>query len=56
MMRVYNENNEQLPEGFARSCCKTVSTILLQKLFNNFDVCKHYSGTHLLVEDVSHGF
>ena len=54
----YNENNEQqqLPEGFANSCYKIVSTILLQKLINDFAVCKHYSGTLLLVEDVSHGF
>ena len=53
-----NENNEQqqLPEGFANSCYKIVSPILLQKLINDFAVCKHYSGTLLLVEDVSHGF
>ena len=58
MMRVYNENNEQqqLPEGFANSCYKIVSTILLQKLINDFAVCKHSNGTLLLVEDVSHGF
>ena len=57
-MRVYNENNEQqqLPEGFANSCYKIVSTILLQKLINDFAVCKHSNGTLLLVEDVSHGF
>ena len=43
----YNENNEQqqLPEGFANSCYKIVSPILLQKLINDFSVCKHYSGT-----------
>ena len=35
---------------------KIVSTILLQKLINDFAVCKHYSGTCLLVEDFSHGF
>ena len=58
MMRVYDENNEeqQLPKGFSNSCCKTGSPILLQNLINNFDDCKHYSGTFLLVEDVSHGF
>ena len=58
MIRVYNENNEkqQLPEGFANSCYKIASPILLQKLINDFVVCKHYSGTLLLVEDVSHGF
>ena len=57
-MRVSNENNEQLqlPEGFANSCYKIVSPIPLQKLINDFVVCKHYSGTLLLVENVSHGF
>ena len=57
-MGVSNENNEQhqLPEGFANSCYKIVSTILLQKLINEFAVCKHDSGKRLLVEDVSHGF
>ena len=56
-IKVYNENNEQqqLP-GFANSCYKIVSPIILQKLINNFAICKHYSGTMLLVEDVSHGF
>ena len=40
----YNENNEQqqLPKGFANSCYKIVSPILLQKLINDFAVCKHY--------------
>ena len=54
----YNENNEQqqLPKGFANSCYKIVSLILLQKLINDFAVCKHCSGTLLLVEYVSHGF
>ena len=43
----YNENNEQhqLPECFANSCCRIVSSILLQKLINDFAVCKHFSGT-----------
>ena len=38
IMRVSNEKNEQqqLPEGFASSCYKIVSPILLQKLINNF--------------------
>ena len=54
----YNENNErqELPEGFASSCYKIVSPILLQKLINSFAVCKHCSGTLLLAENVSHGF
>ena len=53
-----NDNNEQqqLPEGFANSCYKIVLRILLQNLINDFAVCKHYGGTLLLVEDVSHGF
>ena len=57
-MRVSNENNEeqQLPEGFANSCYKIVSPILLQILINNFAVCEHNSGILLLVKDVSHGF
>ena len=34
----YNENNEQqqLSEGFANSCYKIVSPILLQELINDF--------------------
>ena len=57
-MRVSNENNEhqQLSEGCANSCYKIVSAILLQNLINDYAVCKHYSGTLLPVEDVSHGF
>ena len=58
IMRVSNENNEQqqLPEGFANSSYKIVSPILLQKLINDSAVSKHYSGTLLLVEDFSYGF
>ena len=58
IMRVSNENDkqQQLAEGFANSCYKIISPILLQKLINDFAVCKHYSGKLLLVEDVSHGF
>ena len=54
----YNENNEQqhIRECFANSCYKIVLPIPLQELINDFDVCKHYSGTLLLVEDDSHGF
>ena len=53
-MRVLNENNEQqqLPKGFGKSCYKIVSPILVQKLINDFAICKHYSGTLVLVEDV----
>ena len=57
---IYNENNEQqqLSEGFANNCYKTVLPILLQNLTNDFAVCKHCSGTLLLVKDAtsSHGF
>ena len=50
----YNENSEQQQsyEGFANSCYKIVSPILLQELINDSTVCKHCSGTFLLVEDV----
>ena len=56
-----NENNgqQQLPEGFANSCSKIVTSILLQKLINDFAVCKHQkycSGTLLLAKDVNRGF
>ena len=42
MMRVIIKKNEQqqLPEGFTNSSDKIVSPILLQKLINNFAVCK----------------
>ena len=54
----YNENNEQqqLPEGFANNYYKIVTPILLQKLINDFTVCKHQkhcSRALLLAEDVS---
>ena len=54
---TYNENNkqQQLPEGFVNSCYKIVSPILLQKLINDFAVCKHQkhlSGTLLHAGDV----
>ena len=59
-LRTTSGNNEQqqLSEGFANSYCEIVSPILLQELVNNFAVCKHYSGTLLLVEDAtsSHDF
>ena len=49
-----DNNDESL--GFANSCYKIVSSILLHKLINDFAICKYYGGTLLLVEDVSHGF
>ena len=51
----YNENNEQqqLSKGFANNCCKIVSPVLLQELINDFAVCKHCSGTLLLVQKQS---
>ena len=54
----YNKNNkqQQLSKDFPNSCYKIVSLILLQKLINDFVICKHCSRTLLLVEDVSHGF
>ena len=53
----YNENNDQqqLPEGFSKCCNKIFLPILLE-LYRNFAICKHCSGTLLLLEDVSHGF
>ena len=55
-----SENNEQqqLSEGFAKGCYKTVSPILPQEFIDDFAVCKHCSVTLLLDEDVtsSHSF
>ena len=47
-----SENNEQqqLSEGFAISCYKIVSPILLQELISDFTVCKHCSGTLYLMK------
>ena len=49
MMRVKNNEQQQLPEGFANNCYKIVSPILLQKLIDDLQALS-------LVEDVSHGF
>ena len=51
-----SENNEQqqLSEGFANSCYKIVSPILLQELIKDFAICKLCSGT--LFEDVTSSF
>ena len=38
-----NNEQQQLLEGFAYSCYKIVSPILLQKLINDCAVSKHYS-------------
>ena len=55
---TYNENNDQqqLPEGFANSCYKKAGPLILLKVISNFAVGKQCSGTLLVVEDVSHGF
>ena len=50
-----NTEQQQLSEGFANICYNIASPILLQELINDFEVCKHCSGTLLLVED-SHDF
>ena len=50
-----NSEQQQLSEGFANISYRIVSPILLQDLINDFSVCKHCSGTLLLVED-SHDF
>ena len=47
-----SENNEQ-QQCFAKSCYKKLSPIFPQELINDFAVCKHCSGTLLLVEDVT---
>ena len=51
----YNENNEQqqLSWGFANNCYKIVSPVLPQELINDFAVCKHCTGTLLLVQKQS---
>ena len=49
-----NSEKQQLPDGFANSCYKIISPILLQKLIKDFAICKHKIGALLLVEDVSH--
>ena len=57
MMRIVMKIHEQqqLPEGFVKSCYKIVSSVLLQELINDFAVCKHSSGTLLLVDDDGFG-
>ena len=53
---IYNENYEQkqLSEGFANSITNSSTTTN----YDDFAICKHCSGTLLLVEDAntSHGF
>ena len=55
LLKIRNSNSI---EGFANSWYEVVLPILLQESINNFAVCKHCSGTLLLVEDVtsSHDF
>ena len=50
-----SENNEQQQssEGFANSCYKIVSRILLEELINDFVICKHCGETLLLSENVT---
>ena len=51
-----DKEQQQLSEGFANSCYKIVSPILLQELINDFAFSKHCSET--LFEDAisSHSF
>ena len=52
-----NNGRQQLPAGFVNSCYKLVTPILLQKLMNDFSVCKHQkhcSRTLLLAEELIH--
>ena len=50
-----NNKLQQISEGFANSCNKILSPILLQELINEFAVCKHCNGTLLLVQEVTSG-
>ena len=58
--KAASENNkeQQLSEGFANSCYKIVSPVLLQALTNDFAIYKHCITTPSLVKDVtsSHDF
>ena len=68
VMKFFNRNEsdnddegyteqQQLLEGFTNSCQQLpIVFVLLQKLINDFAVCKDCSETLLLVEDISHGF
>ena len=59
MMRVIMKNEQQqLSEGFANSCYKIISPVLLQALTNDFAIYKHCITTPSLVKDVtsSHDF
>ena len=50
-----NNGRQQWPAGFVNSCYKLVTPILLQKLMNDFSVCKHQkhcSRTLLLAEEL----
>ena len=51
-----NNEQQQLSEGFANSCYKIVSPVLVQEVIKDFAVCRHCSGS--LFEDVtsSHSF
>ena len=51
----YNKNNEkqQFSFGFAHNCYKIVSPILVEELMKDFAVCKHCSGTFILVQKQS---
>ena len=55
-----SENNEQqqLSVDILLVVATTVFPVLLQEQINDFVVCKHYSGTLLLNEDITsnHGF
>ena len=37
------------------SSYRRVLPLVATKIINDFAVCKHCSGTHLLVKDISHG-
>ena len=48
----YNRNDEkqEFSFGFAHDCYKIVPPILLKDVMNDFLVCRHCSGTFILVQ------
>ena len=53
-----DDEQEEVCKSFNNNSLKIVSSLLLQKLINDFAVCKHCGGKILPCEDMvsSHGF
>ena len=47
-----DDEQEEVYESFNNNSLKSVSTLLLQELINDFAVCKHCGGKLLLCEDM----